>query len=405
MSDSQPVLMVLGGAEKTLPLVQSARSRGVHVLLCDQNENSPCRQAASEFARISTTDLPALRDILEKRQINGIVSFGSDLMAMVAARLADEFGLPGNPPTAVETLVRKDHFRGFLSDQGFNAPRSVSARALPEATMLAGEVSLPVIVKPADGAGSTAVSRIEDWVSLPNCFAAALEASRDGWVVIEEFLERDHPHMIGGDIFVDRGEIVFWGLMNSHRAIPDRPFLPTGTSYPLSVSEQRLAEVKHLLRDLVARLGLRFGGMNVEVMYCTDGKPYIIELAPRNGGNRIPELLEMATGFNLFGALVEAALGRPVPKPLKSDGHKVMSNFMLHSGRAGHFQSLSIADELRPYVRQTCLDVSSGDAIRAFDRAPDALGTIFLEFDDNDAQQRMLARLPDLITVQLEQAA
>ena len=184
-------LLVLGGAEKTRPLVRYARSRGIHVLLCDRNENPPCREDASEFVCISTTDLPALRSLIESRHVDGVVSFGSDMMAIIAARLSAEFGLPGNPLEATETLVQKDRFRRFLRQHGFHAPRALGTDVLP-GQEAREELRLPVVVKPADGAGSTAVTRVNDWVELIEPFQQALTASRNGRVVIEEFLERDH---------------------------------------------------------------------------------------------------------------------------------------------------------------------------------------------------------------------
>jgi biotin carboxylase len=393
--------MVLGGAEKSRPLLRYAVEHGYGVVLCDRSEDAPCRSLCSRFEKVSTTEFEGLLDVARRNAVDGVVSFGSDVMAMVAARLARELSLPGNPPDAVETLIRKDWFRQFLVAHGFNAPRSLAADRLPDREAFE-KLTLPVMVKPVDGAGSTAVSRVDDWDALERPFEAAREASRDNHVVIEEYLERDHPFMIGGDIFVERGEVIFWGLLNSHRSNPDRPFLPTGTSYPLELSEARLAEVRSLLQALVSKLGISFGGLNVEVMYTADGRPFIIELAPRNGGNRIPELLHMATGFDLFGALVKAALGRPVSRPLERAGENFMSNYMLQADRPGTYRDLEIDDELRPHVRELCMDVEPGDTVQVFARAPDALGTIFFEFADSSSQQSLLSRLPDLITISID---
>jgi biotin carboxylase len=400
-STSTASLLVLGGAEKTVPLVRYAHDQGYQVILCDRNADNPCRQWASRFEQISTTDRPALREVIRREQADGVVSFGSDLMAMVAAELANEFGLPGNPPDAVETLVRKDRFRSFLREHDFPAPCSDCFSDLPQADDLDSRFSLPVMVKPVDGAGSIAVRRLDDWEGLAIAFADAKEASRDGLVIIEDYLERDHEHMIGGDIFVHDGEVVFWGLLNSHRHIPDKPFLPTGTSYPVQLSKERVVAVQSLLQDLVTRLKLSFGGFNVELMFTSGERPHVIELAPRNGGNRIPELLGMATGFDFFGALVESALGQPVSSASSVAIGKAMSNYMLHSDRPGSFCDVAIHDDLRPNVLKIFLDVSAGDSVRRFDRAPDALGTFFLEFETSDAQQKILSRLPELVSVRV----
>lgn len=396
-------LVVLGGADKSVPLVRAAKERGHRVVLCDRDESSPCRAHADIFAQVSTLDEAAVTAVARKHAADGIVAFGSDVMALAAARVAARLDLPGNPVATVETMVRKDLFRMFLHDHGFPVPAMRAACAIEEHDWPAAGLAPPVIVKPVDGAGSTAVARIDDWALLPQAFATACAASRSGRVIVEEFIERTHPNLIAGDIFVIDGKVAYYGLIDSHRAARGARHLPTGTSFPPSLDASTMARVRAEIAALVNALGFVFGPVNVELMMGADGRIHAIELAPRNGGNAIPDLLALAEGVDLVGALVDATLGEPprlFPRGMQTSSG-CHTNYMIHSPVAGRFAALDLAHEVRPYVTRITLDVMPGDLVAAFDRAPAAIGTLWLRFDDPATQQTVAQRLPDLARVEL----
>lgn len=394
-------LLVLGGAEKALPVVRYAKSRGHAVVLCDRDKNSACRKLADEFIELSTVEHAQVADAARPLGLDGVVSFGSDVNAVSAAHIAAALGLPGNPPDSVLAMVRKDLFRCFLAEHGFESPSSASFATIEEAAACADSMQFPVIVKPVDGAGSAGVSKLEDWSAIDAAFLTALDASRARGVVIEEFIERSHLHMIGGDVFVLDGQVRFWGLLNSHRSCATAPFLPTGTSFPIDLDDGRKKAVRETLQRLVTALGIRFGGLNLELMFDHKDRPFVIELAPRNGGNQIPELLHLATGIDLIAALVDASLGEPVQLSPHSQ-NVFVSNHMLHSERAGQFSGIKLDREIQPFVVEQTLSVSPGDEVRAFQRATDALGTVLLRFQSAAEQQEVFSRMADLVSVGIE---
>ncbi|WP_448664949.1 acetyl-CoA carboxylase biotin carboxylase subunit family protein [Sphingomonas sp. CJ20] len=397
-------LMVLGGAAKSLPLVLAARRKGHRVVLCDRDPSNPCRGFAQVFLEISTMDRDALVRAAREEAVDGIVSFGSDRMAEVVADVASACGLPGNPPEAVRILGRKDLFRAFLAGNGFATPRAAVGNR-PDAIRAAlHDHAPPLIVKPVDSAGSAGVTRIDSWAQLPAAFDVAQAVSPSRAVIVETFLDRAHAHMVAGDAFVVDGRVAFWGLLNSHRGATDAPFLPTGTSHPVQLSEQRQVEVRNTIQALVDALGLRFGPLNLELMYARDDTLHIIEVGARNGGNAIPELIEDATGVDLVGALVDAAVREPVrltPRPRM----RFSATYVVHSHRPGRFRSVELDPAVRPHVYRMVLFARPGDEVRAFDCAPHAVGMLFLDFATSTEQHQMLARINACVSVRLDPIA
>lgn len=394
-------LMVLGGAAKSLPLLIDARRKGHRILLCDRDPDAPCRSAASDFLEVSTRDVDALVAAAREHGVDGVLSFGSDRMAEVAAEVAERCGLPGNPPEAIRTMGRKDLFRAFLREHGFNAPRSAVAGDAAEMRAALEGFALPLILKPVDSAGSTGVTRIDAWSEFAGAFGLAKAASAAGLVIAEEFLVRSHAHVIAGDAFVVDGRVAFWGLLNSHRGAHEAPFLPTGTSFPILLAERRRTEVRAAVQALVDALGLRQGPLNLELIYTRDNRLHIIEVAPRNGGNHIPELLGDATGVDLIGALVDSALGGKIrfasrPQP------SFAATYVVHTQHAGRFRAIEFDPSVRPYIYRAVPLVRPGDDVRPFDRATHAVGVLFLDFASSAEQQAMLARMNACVHVALD---
>ena len=391
-------LLVLGGSEKSIPLTRYAASKGHFVVLCDRNPDNPCKDLAGVFIQVSTTDLDGIIDVARMHAIDGIVSFGSDVMAASAAFVGQALGLPSNPYEAILAMGRKDLFRTFLSSHGFNSPKAASFSSADALLLHCNQFQLPVMVKPIDSAGSTGVSKVMEWSELASTFDIAMAASPAQQVIVEEYIQMSHPYMIAGDVFVLDGQVVFWGLMNSHRASREYPFLPTGNSYPVALNLELQLTVKRTVQLLVDELGIRLGGLNMELMYDKYGNLYIIELAARNGGNYIPELLQQAIGVDLIAALVDASLGEDVNVELLQD-ERYVATYMIHSPKKGRFQGVIFGDIIKGNVYKVILNVKIGDSIHAFDRATHALGVLFLRFDSAVEQETKLSRIVDYVTV------
>ena len=391
-------LLVLGGSEKSIPLVRYAITKGYNVLLCDRDTDNPCRNLATLFVQVSTTDLGGVLEVARNHAVDGIVSFGSDVMAATSAFVGQALGLPSNPYESVLAMGRKDLFRAFLSSHGFNSPKASTFSSVENVLLQCNQFQLPVMVKPVDSAGSTGVSRVMEWAELSSAFDLAMSASSAKQVIVEEYIQMSHPYMIAGDAFVLDGQVVFWGLMNSHRASSEYPFLPTGTSYPVALNLEQQMTVKRTIQSLVDALGIRLGGLNLELMYDKSGNLYIIELAVRNGGNYIPELLQQATGVDLIAALVDASLGEDVNVRYLKDA-RCVATYMIHSQKSGILQDLILADEIKGNVYQTILNVKIGDSVHAFDRAIHAIGVLFLRFDSLKEQEAKLNKIIDLVKV------
>ena len=74
---------------------------------------------------------------------------------------------------------------------------------------------------------------------------------------------------------------------------------------------------------------------------------------------------------------------------------------ILHSDRAGVFDSLWISEEIRDAVFERDLWIEPGTAVGGFSAANEAIGTLVLRFEDEGTLQKVMADIPQYVKVRL----
>lgn len=393
-------ILLLGGSAQQVVAIETAKRLGYETILCDYLVDNPGQFAADRFYLISTTDKEAVLDVARKEQVSGVLAYASDPAAPTAAYVAEKMGLPGNPYDSVQILCNKDRFRKFLTNNGFAAPVAKGYGSKKDALDESPFFEYPIIIKPVDSSGSKGTTVLYSGNGLLTALDFAFSFSRCHRIIVEHFIEKKHPYLIGGDVFVVDGKIVLWGLMNCHRDKCVNPLVPVGKSYPLQLESKDIENVKRTLIALVNKLSIRNGAMNVELVIDKSNRVWLIDVGPRSGGNMIPDLLGDMFGVDIAEMSVEAATGMPILGDIhEPDGYYATHN--LHSARNGIYENILFAPEIEKYIYRKCLYKKPGDAVEYFDNAAKCLGIVFLKFPNEKTMQEILNRINSLITIEL----
>jgi biotin carboxylase len=395
-------ILLLGGSKQQIPAIEYANKQGYRTILCDYLTDNPGQEYADVHYLISTTDREAIFEIAKKENVDGIIAYASDPAAPIAAYVAEQLNLPTNPFKSVEILSYKDKFREFLTNHDFPCPHAESFCDANEAKKSIGRFKLPVMVKPVDGSGSKGVNKVNSIDEIDHYIQLAFAQSRQKVIIIEGFIEQDHPYIIAGDCFVINGRVEFWGFLNSHRDSACNIYVPTGTSYPIRIEETRLTQVKETIQRLFDCLDIRFGAFNMEVMINQQGEIYIIEMGPRNGGNMIPDLLKEATGNDMIAASIQLAMGNEFGFENSPVEDKCIATHVLHARKQGVFKQVNYNEVIKSKLYKEVLYKSPGDEVTGFDGANKAIGIIFMSFESRDEMFDILEQLHLLIQVELE---
>ncbi len=380
-------IILLGGSSQQVIAIETAKQFGLYTILCDYLSDNPGQYHSDKFYQTSTTDKEAILRIAIEENIDYIIAYASDPAAPTAAYVAERLNLPTNPYSSVEILCNKDMFRDFLDKHSFNTPKARGYETKEDAIIDINSFSLPIIIKPVDSSGSKGATVLRETENVEEAIDFAFSFSRSHRIIIEEFIEKKHPYLIGGDIFISDGKVIQWGLMNCHRDSQVNPLVPVGKSYPPLLETADLQAVKDTLQRLVTELGIKFGPMNVELVVDGAGRVFPIDIGPRSGGNMIPDLLGMIFNCDVVEMSVKAAMGETI-EVKEMVGTPYYATLNLHANRDGIFDHIEFSSEIEKYIIRKNIYKNIGDEVRFFANAAYALGIIFFKFPD---QETMIA--------------
>lgn len=392
-------VMVLGASFLQSFVINKVKQMGHFCIALDGNPASESFALADKSYACSTTDMDEVLRIAREEQIDGIMTYASDVAAPTAAYVAEKMNLPTNPYVSVDIMTDKAKTRLFMEQNGFHVPKSRETKTLAEAVTTAREIGFPVIVKPTDASGSKGVTRVDAPEALEEAFAYAMSFSRSKTVIVETFLVRD-GYQIDADCFMYNGELVYFNPMDQHQ---DRiaPYSPIGISAPSILDVQR----RQLAHDEVSRflklLNMRFGEYNVEYIFDAQGRIYILEIGPRTGGNLIPDVIREGTGFDIVAANVKAHLGEPCEIPSDLPFVSNVTSFIIHSQEDGIFDGLDIHPEVEKGIQFLKLFVQPGEQVKRFTSGIYAMGFCLMKFEDHAFMLEVLDNSAEYIKVKV----
>lgn len=391
-------ILFLGAAPSQIPPIEYAKAQGYYIITCDYLPENPGHKLADEYYNVSTTDQDAVLELSKKLKIDGIVAYASDPAAPTAAYVAEKMGLPGNPYESVLTLARKDLFRAFLKEHGFNVPRSESFYDLHEAKKWLEEISVPAFIKPVDSSGSKGVTEITSKEQLSTAFQYALNYSREKKVVVEEKIVKQ-GYQVAGDGFVIDGQLAFHSWADEHFDKLCNGLVPIGQTFPTSHDEKLLQEAHKETQRLLNLLNMKTGALNFDFLFSQDGKFYFLELGPRNGGCLIPEVIRYATEIDLIKATVDAALGLDCSYVKQTSVKGFWSSYMVHSLNMGKFESLNVSERVQDMIVESNMYVAESDQVNLYSGSNDTLGMMILQYPDMETMLDMVDNMEHDIRV------
>lgn len=375
-------LMLLGGIRYLLPVIEAAHRHGYYVITVDYVPENIAHQYSDEFHNVSILDKDAVLQLAQELNIDGILSFGVDPGVVTAAYVAEQMGLSFQCSYESACILQdKSRFRQFLKDNDFNVPNAKGYSSKEEALADTAYYNWPIIVKPVDSAGSKGVTCVDELGQLSLAIDYALSESHNGNFIIEDFLEKEGNSSDCDGFSID-GRLVFCSFNDQHfdpKAI--NPYTPAAFSWPSTMPQWAQEELRSELQRLMTLLNVKTGVYNIETRLCKNGKPYIMELSPRGGGNRLSEMMKYISGQDLIDNCVRAAVGDPIDEIQQPTYNGYWAEIILHSEYDGIFKSIEIDNRIEEkYLIEKDLWVREGEKVWRFTGANTTIGTLVLKF-------------------------
>ncbi len=400
----QKKILLLGGSAAQVIAIEKAKELGYNTILCDYLPDNPGQYIADKFYLVSTTDKEAVLTVAKTENINGIVAYSSDPAAPTAAYVANIMGLPGMDYNIVRCFCEKQLFREYLQKNKFNVPKSIKVDITNEAKIDISALHFPLIVKPTDSSGSKGITVLESEERFEEAIKYAKQYSRNKILIVEEFIMRDHPHVIEAEIFALNGKVVSWGLINSIRDKESNPLLPSAYTYPLELPEERKQIVKNEISRLIASTGNTSGAFNIEMIIDKNNQLYFLDAGPRNGGNMLPEFISMISQKDIVKATLMTAMGDIPDYDISLDGESggYWGLGVIHTSRSGLYNGMNYSSIAKKYLVREVIQKKIGDEVRPFERCNDLVGLNFYHFESQRDMQNTMCSMNETMKVMLK---
>ena len=288
----------------------------------------------------------------------------------------------------------------FLAKNGFNVPQAKGFDSVEAAMEESYWYPWPVIVKPTDAAGSKGVTRVDRKEDLKPALEYAMEHSISGHIIVEEFIDKQGCSSDTDSMSVD-GKLVFTSFCAQRFDLnATNPYTPAAYSWPSTFTKEQEDYLTSEIQRLITLLNLKTVVYNIEVRVAPNGKPYIMELTPRGGGNRLCEMLRYATGVDMITAITRAMVGDPILEPIEQkpyNGH--WAEVILHADKSGIYDHLEISKDLPAEVVEEDLWVKQGDMVESFEGANNAIGTLVLKFQTAEELEKAITNQSEWLKV------
>lgn len=309
-------LLIIGAGPNQVPAIRLAKARGYRVVATDMDPNAEGFALCDETGVASTRDTEATiafaRSVHQGHPFSGVMTMASE-SAVTVACVAAALGLPGVPPEAAMNATHKVRRQLLFRERGIPSPHFSFASDAAEACARADELGWPVVVKPADSAGSRGVQKINTPEEMTGAVDEIRAHSKQPEFLIEEFLSGTE-HSIEG-VVID-GQVHWAGFSDRNydkKEIYPPYFLEDGDTLPTTISAARFDEVKAIATRAVHALGLTWGPVKGDILIDRQKGVRMLEMAARLSGDYFCyETIPLHNGVNLLEVVMDLALGLPV---------------------------------------------------------------------------------------------
>ncbi len=303
-------ILIIGAGFLQSFVIKKAKETGYEVHTLDMDPNAPGFQYADHHAIISIIDEKACLEYAKKNKIDGVLTAATDYGVLTTSFIAQEMGLPGLKYEVAKLIknkyrVRKTLFEHHVDDteQAYEVDSNTNLDVIKE------KLQYPVMVKPCDGSGSRAASRVDDTSQLKSACQLAMNSSITHRAVIESFI---YGNEYGADSLVVNGDVHVLAIMKKWMTKPPY-YAELGHAIPCGLPSDIETRAKECVSNAIKALGINHGAVNMDMLITKEGKIHIVDVGARMGGNLIcSHIIPFGTGIDYMKATIQNAVGDPV---------------------------------------------------------------------------------------------
>ncbi len=392
-------ILILGASDLQLSGILAAKELGYYTIVADMNKNAPGKEHAHEFHEISTLDYPKLVELCKYRNVDGIYTMASDQPMNVVAMIGEELGLNTISAEAAKKTTNKGEMRKTLKLQNIETPGFFIVNDPLELEEYSFQLKYPCVMKPTNSSGSRGVVYIENKNNLYKEYSYAKEYSKDGEVIIEEFLSGKEYSV---ESISNKGSVKVIAITEKYTSGTPN-FIETGHNIVNDMPNNIVKEIEKYVIEVLKELKVNVGPAHTEVILTKEG-PRIVEVGPRLGGDYITsDLVPLSTGYNMVKDSIRIAMRDVIKEEKRIADTSVIRFFYTHDkGIYKGIQGIE-AVEKSDYLKKIDCFKKVGEYIDGYQNSSDRIGYFILSGKNTNEVMFEADRLLKQIKVELEE--
>ena len=386
-------VLVFGCGELQQSIIGRAHKKGLFVVGIDPCADAFCKDDVDAFEVVGGQDFEGTCAVVEKYDIDAIVTAATDKPLVMMARIAEKYGFPFFSVDTARWSTDKYQMKQRFLEGGVPCAKGRLVKSVEETD----DMVFPVIVKPRDNSGSRGVKLCRTQNELVDSMAEALEYSKLDSVLVEEFIE-GQEYSIESLHYNGKSEVIQF----TEKKTTEFPYnVELGHKQPANLTEEQKDAIREIICKISAALHFENCPSHTELKINGRGI-FVIETSPRLGGDYITStLVPLSTGINIEDQLVNIALGEQVDTQTgrvnKASG---VVFFQFPEGRVRSVnKSIMTSITKRPEVVFVDLKLNEGDRVPIITSSLNRYG----EYVIKDESYSMLCEDLDILSGEFEE--
>ncbi len=259
----------------------------------------------------STNEWIATASFINKMDPFQAIACFDEMNQHITSVIANEIKLPFHSEDTINNTRDKYRMRKLLHENGIDNTSFKIVNNMEDIISFVKDFGYPIILKPKNGWASKGVSVIrkeEDIIPAINWYK---EEVKENELYLEKFLSGQEFSV---EAFSENGKHKIVCLTKQFN--DNDHMIEVGHVIPATIKEDDEILIKNLLDSVLDALDIKNGPSHTEIIL-TDEGPRVVETHVRLAGDLIPDLINIASGTNLYELWARQILGEKVLEELE----------------------------------------------------------------------------------------
>jgi len=306
IEDKQFTILCLASYEKGQEFMREAKRQGARVILITSESLREIDWPKESLDAIyyipddsnawdTKTMMNGINFLARTEVFDRIVAL-DDFDVEKAAMVREHLRIGGMGDTTARYFRDKLAMRTRAFEKGIAVPPFLHVLNHDQLNDFFAKIEPPYVIKPRMQAGSIGIKKVysaqEAWDVINSL------GDQQSYYLIEKFIQGNVCHV---DSIINNKEVIY--SLSSKYGTPPMEVAHEGrvfTTRTLKQGSELDKQLREFNGEVLFSLGLVYGVSHTEFIEANDGKLYFLETSARVGGAHIVELIEAATGMNLW---------------------------------------------------------------------------------------------------------